>query len=77
MQDTGRSSFLPNGEGMFRFNTVEEAAAALEQVKASYAHHCRAARDLAETYFDANKIVARILDISLADKTAPARGVVR
>jgi hypothetical protein len=66
VQDTGPSDFLPNGEGMFRFNTVEEAAAALDEVNADYARHCRAARELAEAYFDASKVVPRILEIALS-----------
>lgn len=59
IQDTGPSSLLPNGEGMFRFGTVEEAAAALDAVNADYQRHCRAAGALAETYFNARKVVER------------------
>jgi hypothetical protein len=66
VQDTGPSAFLPNGEGMFRFRTMAEAAAALEAVNADYERHCRAARALAETHFDARKVVTRILDMALA-----------
>ncbi|MCI0585421.1 MAG: hypothetical protein L0323_01110 [Planctomycetes bacterium] len=66
VQHTGRSTFLPNGEGMFRFSTIEEAASALESVNADYERHCRAARALAETYFDARKIVGTILGAGLA-----------
>lgn len=65
VQDTGPSAFLPNGEGMFRFTTLAEAAAALEAVNADYERHCRAARALAEIHFDARKVVARILDAAL------------
>jgi hypothetical protein len=65
VQDTGPSTFLPNGEGLFRFTTVAEAAAALDAVNADYPRHCRAARQLVETYFDAVKVTARILDVAL------------
>jgi hypothetical protein len=51
VQDTGPSAFLPNGEGLFRFTTVAEAAAALAAVNADYERHCRAARALAENWF--------------------------
>jgi hypothetical protein len=61
VQDTGLSDYLPNGEGMFRFSTIAQAASALEAVNADYARHCRAARELAETHFDAQKVVKRIL----------------
>ena len=65
VQDTGPSSFLPNGEGMFRFSTAEEAAQALEIINSDYERHCRAARRLAETYFDANHVAGKILEYSL------------
>jgi hypothetical protein len=65
VQNTGQSEILPNGEGMFRFSTVEEAAAALDAVNADYERHSRAARELAETYFDSKRVVTRILEASL------------
>jgi glycosyltransferase involved in cell wall biosynthesis len=65
VQHTGPSSFLPSGEGMFRFTTIAEAAQALEAINADYDRHCRAARGLAETYFDANKVAERILNATL------------
>jgi hypothetical protein len=66
VQHTGASSYLPNGEGLFRFTTLDEAAAALEAVNASYTRHCRAARDVAEAYFDAEQIVSGILEDTLS-----------
>jgi glycosyltransferase involved in cell wall biosynthesis len=65
VQDTGPSAFLPNGEGMFRFSTVEEAVDALACINANYERHCRAARQLAETYFDARRVVTSILSQTL------------
>ena len=62
VQDTGPSAFLPNGEGMFRFTTPEQAAGAFEAINADYEHHCRAARKLAEDHFDARQVASRILD---------------
>ena len=64
VQDTGPSRILPNGEGMFRFSTPEQAAAALETMNADYARHCRAARELAEAMFDSRAVAARILDVA-------------
>jgi hypothetical protein len=65
MQDTGPHSSLPVGEGLFRFSTPEEAAEALATVNADYEKHCRRARELAETYFDARRTAERILDVAL------------
>lgn len=66
VQDTGPSTFLPNGEGMFRFSTVAEAATALDAISADYRRHCCAARQIVETYFDAVKVTERIVEAALA-----------
>jgi hypothetical protein len=62
VQDTGPSAFLPTGEGLFRFSSIEEAADAFLTINASYQRHCQAAREIAETYFDGRKIVETILN---------------
>jgi hypothetical protein len=65
VQNTGPSSFLPNGEGMFRFSTLGEAADALATINTDYERHCRAARQIAEAYFDARPVAERILNFAL------------
>jgi len=65
VQDTGPSSCLVNGEGMFRFSSVDEAARALDAINSDYGRHCRAARDLAETQFDAKRILEGVLSTTL------------
>ena len=70
VQDTGPSAFLPNGEGMFRFRTPRQAAEAFEAINADYERHCRAARNLAETYFDARQAAEKILSHALKDVRA-------
>jgi Glycosyltransferase len=65
VQHTGPSSFLPNGEGLFRFKTLQEAAAAFDEINSNYEHHSRAARRLVETEFDARKIARQILSHAL------------
>ena len=62
LQDTGPSAFLPNGPGMYRFTTAEEAVEALERVNAEYERHRRAAREIAEAYFDAKQTAETILN---------------
>jgi hypothetical protein len=61
-QDTGFGSVLPTGEGLFAFNTMDEAIAAIEAVNANYARHSRAARAIADGYFRAEIVLARLLD---------------
>ena len=65
MQDTGPSSFLPNREGLFRFSTLREAAGAFEKINADYKSHCRAARRIAETFFDSRPILRKLLSRAL------------
>jgi hypothetical protein len=66
VQDTGASSYLPAGTGLLRFSSVDEAVAALAEVDAHYERHCRAAREIAETYFCATDVVTRMLCRALA-----------
>jgi hypothetical protein len=61
-QDTGFSKYLPVGEGLFGVRTVEEAAAAIDEINRDYERHCRAARRLAEEHFEARAVAARLLD---------------
>ncbi|HEX7059671.1 MAG TPA: glycosyltransferase [Solirubrobacterales bacterium] len=65
VQDTGPSSFLPDGEGMFRFSSLEEAAEAIARVNEDYERQCRAAREIAEDHFDSKRVLAGILDAAL------------
>src|SRR5205823_9306760 len=66
VQHTGPSHFLPDAAGLFRFRTLEEAARALSTAEADYARHGRLARALAEEYFDAHKVVGRVVEHALA-----------
>jgi hypothetical protein len=66
-QDTGFSRYLPTGEGLFAFATVDEALAAVEAINADYPRHCRAARRVARECFEAGAVAARLLaDVGLA-----------
>jgi len=72
VQHTGPSSYLPSGEGLFRFTTLPEAMDALTAINADYERHCRAAREIAEAYFDAEPIVTKILNDTLGPEPARA-----
>ena len=61
-QDTGFSTILPTGEGLFAFNTMDEILAAFEAIECDYERHSRAARDIAEEYFKAETVLARLLN---------------
>jgi hypothetical protein len=61
-QETGFSNVLPSGEGLFGFTTLGEAVAAVEEINADYSRHCRAAREIAEEFFDARTVARHLLD---------------
>jgi len=61
-QDTGFSDNYPVGEGLLAFSTLEEAAAGVEAIERDYERHCRAARALAEEYFDSRTVLSRLLE---------------
>jgi hypothetical protein len=74
VQDTGFSDWLPTGAGVLAFTTPEEAVAAIEDVNRRYDFHCRAAREIAEEYFDAARVLPRLLELALTPPpTSPAR----
>jgi hypothetical protein len=61
-QDTGFDRSLPVGEGLLKFDGVEEAAAMVEEVEADPGRHGRAARRLAEEHLDSRKVLPRLLE---------------
>jgi hypothetical protein len=61
-QDTGFSDNYPVGEGLIAFSTLEQAAHGVAEIQRDYERHSRAARALAEEYFDAGKVLGRLLD---------------
>ena len=46
----------------FAVHTMDEAVAAIREVQASYARHAKAARAIAESYFDSDKILTRLIE---------------
>jgi hypothetical protein len=62
VQDTGFSSALPSGAGMFAFNSLEEAIAAIQAVEADYPRHAKSAIQFAAEYFDARQVLRRLID---------------
>ena len=61
-QETGFSRFLPTGDGLFAFADTDGALAAIQHVQSGYVHHSGAARELAEEYFDSDRVLARLLE---------------
>jgi hypothetical protein len=61
VQDTGFGRFLPVGKGIVAFRTVEEAVNGADRIVSDYDRHSRAARGIAEEYFDSDKVLGRML----------------
>jgi glycosyltransferase involved in cell wall biosynthesis len=61
-QETGFSRFLPTGEGLFAFETADDASAAIAAIVGDYERHSRAARAIAEEYFDASRVLPQLLE---------------
>jgi hypothetical protein len=62
VEHTGPSGFLPDADGLLRFRSFEEASQLLAEAEINYARHCKSARALAETFFDAAKVVHNLLE---------------
>jgi hypothetical protein len=65
VQDTGFSAVLPTGSGLLGFSTVEEAVDAIHAVERDYERHSSAARQIAEAYFDSDKVLTRLVEIAM------------
>jgi hypothetical protein len=61
-QDTGFGTVLPTGEGLFAFNTMDEILTAFDAIRSDYDKQSRAARDIAEEYFRAETVLARVIE---------------
>jgi hypothetical protein len=60
-QDTGWSRTIPSGEGLFAFRDVADAAAGLLEIVANPGFHSRAARRIAEQFFDSRVVLEELL----------------
>ena len=61
-QDTGWSKYIPAGCGLFAFSNITAAAEAINEIVAAPLVHARAARAIAEEYFNSNKILQALLN---------------
>jgi hypothetical protein len=57
MQATGFENIIPTGEGLFSFTTEEGALSAIDAIAGDYERHSKAAREIAEEYFGAERVI--------------------
>lgn len=62
VQETGWSDYLPSGEGVLAFRTLEEAADALNRVESNREFHSAAAKRFAREHFEAAKVCNDLLE---------------
>jgi hypothetical protein len=60
-QNTGIQNVYPVGAGLLTYSTLDEAAACVDRVLRDYDEQSRAARNLAENYFDSDKVLGELL----------------
>lgn len=61
-QDTGFTDWLTVDHGVLPFSDPESLLDALARLERDYGRHARAAREVAETHFEARTVVGRMLD---------------
>lgn len=60
-QDSAFGKFIPTGEGLFAYSTMEEAVDALARINADYPRHSAAATRVAREHFGAEPVLRRLL----------------
>ncbi len=60
-QQTGFGEFLPTGEGLFAFETMDHILSAIEDMQRDYRRHARVAREIAEEHLDSGKVLTGLL----------------
>lgn len=65
MGETGVSDDIPTGKGLVTFRDLSGAVTGVSQINADYQRHRHAARQLAESYFDATKVLPSMLEAAM------------
>lgn len=61
-QETGFTQYYGGTAGLFGFNSLGEIAEAVRMIKTDYRKHSRAAREIAQEVFEAEKVLASLLE---------------
>jgi hypothetical protein len=73
VQDTGFCQRYPVGQGLLAFRTLDEAVTESERVARDYEGHCQAARAIAESFFDSDRVLSQMIE-ELEDRPSRAGG---
>ncbi|MFZ9932142.1 MAG: glycosyltransferase [Chthoniobacterales bacterium] len=61
-QETGFTAFYGGKEGLLAFRSMDDIVAAVAEIRADYARHARAAQEIAREFFEAEKVLASLLE---------------
>jgi hypothetical protein len=61
-QETGFTAYYGGNSGLFAFNSLGEISEAVRMINADYKRHSRAASDIAREAFEAEKVLASLLE---------------
>jgi hypothetical protein len=61
-QDTAFGNILPTGRGLFAFRTMDDILTAVDTIESDYEGHCRVAREIAQEYFAAEKVLGSLME---------------
>lgn len=61
-QETGFSAHLPTGVGLLAFESMGDLLDRIDQVDSNYEAQRKAAREIAETFFDSDRVLTRLLN---------------
>jgi len=75
VHDTGFTHWLSTTHGVIAFRDVEDACTAVAEVEANYGAHCAAAREVVQSHFAADRVLASLLDRAFARPASHATGV--
>jgi hypothetical protein len=60
-QETGFSTSIPTGLGLYAFEKLEDIPPAIEAINSDYTRHSQAAKEIAAEYFDAEKLLRQVM----------------
>jgi hypothetical protein len=69
VQDTGFGHSIPTGEGILAFESLPEAADAIDQLQRNPQKHRDAALDAVAATFDSDRVLTRLLEEALSSET--------
>jgi|SRR5688572_3133763 len=69
LQDCGFSEWMKTGRGVISFNNEEEAIEGIKVINKDYHEHCKAARNIAEEYFNSSVVLSNLIRACFNDST--------